>query len=151
MLIRASSCRPARLLAVAGLALLLAACSRQETAPTAAPAAVAPEGGAETSPLLSVPPQGLVWSQPGVTDARRQDDIQDCYAFARARVRTGQQIQSDIEGNLNQRGGYAPTRQFQDRLDDFEARNRQDRLFRDCMQSKGYVRGAPPDQAQPAQ
>jgi hypothetical protein len=132
--------------------VLLAACSRPEREPTSPPDAVAPAG--ETSPLLSVPPEAMVWSQPGSTDTKRQDDIQDCYAFARARVRTGQQIDSDIRGNLTQRGGYESNtvRQFRGRLDDFEAQNRQDRLFRECMQSKGYVRGAPAEgEEQPAQ
>ncbi len=122
--------------------LLLTACSRPERTPSAAPAATAPAG--ETSPLLSVPPEALVWTRPDVTDSRRQDDIEDCYAFARARVRTGQQIDQDIRGNLSQPGAYDTTQRFQGRLSDFEARNRQSRLFTDCMQSKGYVRGAAP-------
>lgn len=143
-------------LSAAGLALVflasLAGCERPEREPTSAPAAVAPAG--ETSPLLSVPPDALIWTQPGATDAKRQDDIQDCYAFARARVRTGQQIESDIRGNLTQRGGYeaSTVRPFRGRLDDFEAQNRQDRLFRECMESKGYVPDAPPAaEGQPAQ
>jgi hypothetical protein len=142
--------RPLAVLTVA-LALPLAACERPDRQPTSAPSATAPAG--ETSPLISVPPDSLVWTKGNVTDARRQADIQDCYAFARARVRTGQQIDRDIAGTLNQPGSYDQDREFRDRLDDFEARNRQQNLFADCMASKGYVRGAPVEsgQAQPAQ
>lgn len=139
------------LLLPATLLFLLAACSAPERQPTALPAATAPAG--ETSPLLSVPPEALVWNQPGVTDARRQDDIEGCFRFARARVDTGRQIDQDISGNLSQRGAYDTTRRFEGRLGEFEARNRQARLFNDCMEAKGYVQGGPSDgtEQQPAQ
>ena len=136
----------------AALVILLSACSSApDRQPSGLPSATAPAG--ETSPLLSVPPEALVWSQAGVADARRQDDIESCFAFARARVRNNLQIDQDISGNLSQSGGYNTTRRFENRLGDFEARNRQSRLFEDCMQSKGYVRGAPAElvQPQPAQ
>ncbi|WP_119168812.1 hypothetical protein [Algihabitans albus] len=135
------------LLIPAALLILLTACSEPERQPSGLPAATAPAG--ETSPLLSVPPEALVWSQPGVADDRRQDDIESCYAFARARVQTNRQIDQDIRGNLSQSGSYNTTRGFQGRLDDFESRNRQSRLFNDCMESKGYVQGAPADAADP--
>lgn len=131
----------------AALLILLSACGSSDPAPSGLPSATAPAG--ETSPLLSVPPEALVWSQPGVADARRQDDIESCYAFSRARVRSNRQIDQDISGNLSQSGSYNVARQFQGRLDDFEARNRESRLFGDCMESKGYVQGAPAGSAPP--
>ena len=105
--------------------------------PQGAPAATSQ--GTETEPLLSVPAEPLVGSQPGVTDEARQRDVADCYAYSRALVNRDRRIDNDINAGT---GGIATgtnasglTRE----LREFGRESEQNRFFNSCMRSKGYV------------
>lgn len=122
-----------------GLGLTLAACggSKQEspvgTQPSE-PAARAPSSG-----FLETPRANEDWVKEDVTDEQRARDIESCYYSARAQTAHDQQIESDIDAGRSASSQITQTREFTSRLNRYEERNREIRLFNDCMRSKGYA------------
>ena len=120
-----------------GLALALSACgSKQESPVGTQPSEPAPQ---PSSGFLESPRINDDWVKQDVTDEQRARDIESCYYSARALTAHDQRIESDIDAGRNASSQITQTREFTNRLNRYEERNREIRLFNECMRAKGYA------------
>ncbi|MEX0923261.1 MAG: hypothetical protein WDZ84_10835 [Rhodovibrionaceae bacterium] len=124
---------------LAGLGLALAACSggKQESPVGTEPAPAsssAPSSGFFESPRINDD-----WKKTDVNDEQRANDTEDCYFSARALTAHDRRIESDIDAGRSDSAQILQTREFTSRLNRYEERNREIRLFNECMQAKGYA------------
>lgn len=125
-----------------GLGLALAACggSKQESPVGTQPSEPASASDqAPSSGFLETPRANDDWIKEGVTDEQRARDIESCYYSARAQTAHDRQIESDIDAGRSASSQITQTREFTSRLNRYEERNREIRLFNDCMRAKGYA------------
>jgi hypothetical protein len=120
-----------------GLGLALGACgSKQESPVGTQPSEPAPE---PRSGFLETPRINDDWIKQDVTDAQRARDIESCYYSARAMTAHDQRIESDIDTGRGASSQITQTREFTSSLNRYEERNREIRLFNECMRAKGYA------------
>ncbi len=151
-----------RLVRGLGLAVLLSltvmACQQQPLPgvdPTPPRASPPPEGSSQAVPPLSVTGETAVpvgnieeessgWEEKGKekgsSEAQHQADLQACYAFANAQVRHDEKITDDRQtlyggSNSSQAGNLFS---YNKNMRPFSSEQRFDRLFSDCMRSRGY-------------
>lgn len=75
---------------------------------------------------------------PTVTNAQREADIQDCYAYASAQVTRDERMQDDRAALFSQ-NNLDPTYALVKQMDDFGNERRRGQLFDNCMEAKGYA------------
>lgn len=154
-------------LTAAAAALLLAACAAEpggsgkapavesgtalpppspgEPGVQAAPAAPLPETAAETpaggEPVVVEGPEGTSWAVQSPQDEEAyRADVEDCYRYALGQTRRDAQYLNDRNAGidtLSNESRYAP---LQQRVDEYDLRNRRASLMSSCMESKGYAR-----------
>lgn len=119
-----------------GLAMALGACSSAQESPVGTQRS---EPAEPPSGFLESPRINDDWIKQDVTDAQRARDIESCYYSARAMTAHDQRIESDIDAGRGASSQITQTREFTSRLNRYEERNREIRLFNECMRAKGYA------------
>jgi hypothetical protein len=77
-------------------------------------------------------------SQPEVTDAQRQSDVDSCREQARAVVDQESNISADIQSRDAQGAFWDDSSDLTRNMDEFESRKRYHRILEECMQGRGY-------------
>jgi hypothetical protein len=83
---------------------------------------------------------GSTWGRPGTTEEQYQADADACLGFARARIAHDEQIERDIGAARERSEPGLGLNALRGRMGEFERRERLQRLLRDCMETKGYIR-----------
>lgn len=110
-----------------------------------APIAPAPESAGEApaggEPVVIEGPEGTSWAvqSPKDEDAYRAD-VEDCYRYAQGQTRRDAQHLNDRNAGIDTLSNESRYAQLQQRVDEFDLRNRRASLMSSCMQSKGYAR-----------
>ena len=119
-----------------GLGVSLGACSSKQESPVGTQRS---EPAEPPSGFLESPRINDDWIKEDVTDAQRARDIESCYYSARAMTAHDQRIESDIDAGRSASSQITQTREFTSSLNRYEERNREIRLFNECMRAKGYA------------
>ena len=117
-----------------GLGLALGACGSKQESPVGTEPAPEPRTGFLESPRINDD-----WIKQDVSDEQRARDIESCYYSARAMTAHDQRIESDIDAGRTSSSQITQTREFTNSLNRYEERNREIRLFNECMRAKGYA------------
>ena len=91
-----------------------------------------------SSGFLETPRIDHDWAKKGTNDEQRARDTESCYYSARALTAHDQRIESDIDAGRTNSSQIGQTRDFTNSLNRYEERNREIRLFNECMRAKGY-------------
>jgi len=110
-----------------------------------APSEPLPESASKTpaggEPVVIEGPEGTTWAVQSPKDEEAyRADVEDCYRYALGQTRRDAQYLNDRNagiGTLSNESRYAP---LQQRVDEFDLRNRRASLMSSCMESKGYAR-----------
>ena len=133
-----AACAPGPKPAVsAGPSDSLAAPPQPGAAPTDRSSTAAP--GQSEAPIVG--PDGTIWLKSGEKSERYQEDADNCYSFARARVDRDARLESDAGAAISDFSTGTGLRELRQRMNNFERENRLPRLFGQCMEAKGYTRG----------
>ena len=101
----------------------------------------ASETPAEGDPVVIEGPDGTSWAVQSPKDEEAyRADVEDCYRYALGQTRRDAQYLNDRNAGidtLTNQSRYAP---LQQRVDEFDLRNRRTSLMSSCMESKGYAR-----------
>lgn len=81
-----------------------------------------------------------IWIKEGgeAEESKRQADISNCFAYARAQTAHDTQIQADRLDTGRQAGIGGEETTFMTRMDEFELGKQREALFSRCMRAKGY-------------
>jgi len=90
-------------------------------------------------PTGSAPVAAEEWSQPDVSEAERESDVDSCREQARAVLRQEGNISADIASRDAQGAFWDDSPELSQNLDEYEARQRYHRIFEDCMRGLGYA------------
>ncbi len=110
-----------------------------------APSEPLPESASKTpaggEPVVIEGPDGTTWAVQSPKDEEAyRADVEDCYRYALGQTRRDAQYLNDRNAGidtLSNESRYAP---LQQRVDEFDLRNRRASLMSSCMESKGYAR-----------
>ena len=83
-----------------------------------------------------------IWIKGGdeESESKRQADISNCYAYARAQTAHDSQIVGDRADIGRPAGIGGEETSFMTRMDEFELGKQRDALFSRCMRAKGYTK-----------
>ena len=112
-----------------------------QAAPSQPLPAAASETPAAAEPVVIEGPEGTSWAVQSPKDEEAyRADVEDCYRYALGQTRRDAQYLNDRNAGidtLTNQSRYAP---LQQRVDEFDLRNRRASLMSSCMESKGYAR-----------
>lgn len=103
---------------------------------------ISPEPSAAEEPTAIAIPEGSGWTNPGTPLTQQQADVESCFSFADAQIRSEAQIDDDrfLSGNDRDFQNQYGLNTFRQRVDYYSERRRRGALFDSCMESRGYIR-----------
>jgi hypothetical protein len=103
---------------------------------------IKPEPSEAQEPSAIAIPEGSGWTNPGVPLTQQQLDIESCFNYADAQIKSEAQIDDDrfLSGNDRDFENQYGLNTFRQRVDYYSERRRRGALFDSCMESKGYTK-----------
>jgi hypothetical protein len=80
------------------------------------------------------------WVKEGVSDARKERDLRECWTVARAQAARDQRIDQDIDATDGGSGSAQGSLELKRSMEEFGYARRREQVVAECMREKGYTR-----------